>query len=78
MADDTDDSEKTEDPTHKRLKEAHDKGDVPKSQEVSTWFTLAGATLMIAIFAPSTAVCASAIAGGAEQEEPRQGLRRPH
>ena len=56
MADDTDDSEKTEDPTHKRLKEAHDKGDVPKSQEVSTWFTLAGATLMIAIFAPSTAV----------------------
>ncbi|MEM9635760.1 MAG: flagellar biosynthesis protein FlhB [Pseudomonadota bacterium] len=55
MADDTDDSEKTEDPTQKRLKEAHDKGDVPKSQEVSTWFTLAGATLMIAIFAPGTA-----------------------
>lgn len=52
MADDTDDSEKTEDPTQKRLKEAHDKGDVPKSQEVSTWFTLAGATLMIALLAP--------------------------
>ena len=31
------------------MKEAHDKGDVPKSQEVSTWFTLAGATLMIAM-----------------------------
>ncbi|MHA7777730.1 flagellar biosynthesis protein FlhB [Roseibium sp. M-1] len=56
MADDTDQSEKTEDPTHKRLKEAHDKGDVAKSQEVSTWFTLVGATLMIAIFAPSTTV----------------------
>lgn len=55
MADDTDQSEKTEDPTQKRLKEAHDKGDVPKSQEVSTWFTLAGATLMIAIMAPTTA-----------------------
>lgn len=55
MADDTDDSEKTEDPTQKRLKEAHEKGDVPKSQEVSTWFTLAGATLMIAIFAPGAA-----------------------
>lgn len=55
MADDTDDSEKTEDPTQKRLKEAHDKGDVPKSQEVSTWFTLAGATLMIALFAPGAA-----------------------
>ncbi|KZM47657.1 flagellar biosynthesis protein FlhB [Labrenzia sp. OB1] len=55
MAEGSDDSEKTEDPSQKRLKEAHDKGDVPKSQEVSTWFTLAGATLMIAIFAPSTA-----------------------
>ncbi|MBN9671384.1 flagellar biosynthesis protein FlhB [Roseibium aggregatum] len=55
MAGDSDDSEKTEDPTQKRLKDAHDKGDVPKSQEVSTWFTLAGATLMIAIFAPGTA-----------------------
>ncbi|MET1411284.1 flagellar biosynthesis protein FlhB [Roseibium sp. HPY-6] len=55
MADDTDDSEKTEDPTQKRLKEAHDKGDVPKSQEVSTWFTLVGATLMIALFAPGAA-----------------------
>jgi len=56
MADQTDDSEKTEDPTQKRLKEAHDKGDVPKSQEVSTWFTLAGATLMIALLAPGAAV----------------------
>ena len=55
MADETDDSEKTEDPTQKRLKDAHDKGDVPKSQEVSTWFTLAGATLMIAIMAPGAA-----------------------
>ncbi|MEP2704757.1 MAG: flagellar biosynthesis protein FlhB [Roseibium sp.] len=55
MADDTDDSEKTEDPTQKRLKDAHDKGDVPKSQEVSTWFTLVGATLMIALLAPSMA-----------------------
>ncbi len=55
MAEGSDDSEKTEDPTQKRLKEAHDKGDVPKSQEVSTWFTLAGTALMIAIFSPSIA-----------------------
>lgn len=55
MADNTDDSEKTEDPTQKRLKEAHDKGDIPKSQEVSTWFTLVGATLMIALLAPGAA-----------------------
>ncbi|MBG6157111.1 flagellar biosynthetic protein FlhB [Labrenzia sp. EL_159] len=64
MADDTDDSEKTEDPTQKRLKEAHDKGDVPKSQEVSTWFTLAGATLMIAIFAPGAAASLGELMSG--------------
>ncbi|MBO0344961.1 flagellar biosynthesis protein FlhB [Roseibium limicola] len=55
MADDTDDSEKTEDPTQKRLKESHDKGDVAKSQEVSTWFTMAGTIVLIGIFAPSMA-----------------------
>ncbi|MBO6755845.1 MAG: flagellar biosynthesis protein FlhB [Roseibium sp.] len=55
MADETDDAEKTEDPTQKRLREAHDKGDVAKSQEVSTWFTLAGTTLVVALFAPAMA-----------------------
>lgn len=53
MADDSDDSEKTEDPTQKRLNDARDKGDIPKSQEVSTWFTLAGATMMIGLMAPT-------------------------
>lgn len=61
---DSDDSEKTEDPTHKRLQDAHNKGDVPKSQEVSTWFTLAGATLMITIFAPSTAASLGSLLKG--------------
>lgn len=42
MADDTDDTEKTEDPTQKKLDDAHNKGDVPKSQEVSTWFIVVG------------------------------------
>ena len=52
MADDqTEDSEKTEEPTQKRLEDAHKKGDVPKSQEVNTWFMIVGATLMILIFA---------------------------
>ncbi|WP_417670921.1 flagellar biosynthesis protein FlhB [Roseibium sp.] len=64
MAEGSDDSEKTEDPTQKRLKEAHDKGDVPKSQEVSTWFTLAGSTLMIAIFAPTIASSLSGLLKG--------------
>jgi flagellar biosynthetic protein FlhB len=45
-----DDTEKTLDPSQKRLQEAHDRGDVVKSQEVSTWFVMAGATLIIMAF----------------------------
>src|SRR5512141_334968 len=51
MADDTDD--KTEDPTQKRLDDAHAKGDVVKSQEVNTWFIIAGATLTLSTFSGS-------------------------
>jgi flagellar biosynthesis protein FlhB len=51
MADDTDD--KTEDPTQKRLDDAHAKGDVAKSQEVNTWFIIAGATLILSTFSGS-------------------------
>ena len=43
-------SEKTEDPTQKRLDEAIERGDVVKSQEVSTWFVIAGATLVLVAF----------------------------
>ena len=35
MADQTDDAERSEDPTQKRLDEALERGDVVKSQEVS-------------------------------------------
>ncbi|MGY4480655.1 flagellar biosynthesis protein FlhB [Bradyrhizobium sp. USDA 3364] len=51
MADDTED--KTEDPTQKRLDEALEKGDVVKSQEVNTWFIIAGATLVLSTFSGS-------------------------
>ena len=44
------DTERTEDPTQKRLDEARERGDVVKSQEVSTWFMIGGGTLMIAAF----------------------------
>ncbi|TAK49684.1 MAG: flagellar biosynthesis protein FlhB [Xanthobacteraceae bacterium] len=53
MADDQDDTEKTEDPTQKRLDEALERGDVVKSQEVSTWFVIGGATLVFATFSAS-------------------------
>jgi flagellar biosynthetic protein FlhB len=50
MADETDTTEKTEDPTQKRLDEALKRGDVVKSQEVNTWFIIAGATLVLMAF----------------------------
>src|ERR1700726_4804290 len=45
------DTEKSQDPSQKRLQEAHDRGDVVKSQEVSSWFVMAGATLIVIAFA---------------------------
>jgi flagellar biosynthesis protein FlhB len=53
MADESDDTEKTEDPTQKRLDDALERGDVAKSQEVNTWFVIAGATLVLSTFAGS-------------------------
>jgi flagellar biosynthetic protein FlhB len=50
MAEDHDDSEKTEDPTQKRLDDAIKRGDVVKSQEVNAWFVLAAAGLVLLSF----------------------------
>lgn len=44
------DTEKSEDPTAKRLEDAINKGDVAKSQEVNTWFLLFGATVAFFMF----------------------------
>lgn len=52
MADEHD-SDRTEDPTQKRLDEALERGDVVKSQEVSTWFVIGGGALMLAAFSGS-------------------------
>jgi flagellar biosynthetic protein FlhB len=53
MADDNDTTDKTEDPTQKRLDDAHDRGDVAKSQEINTWFVISGATLTLSTFSGS-------------------------
>jgi len=50
MADDFNDADKTEEPTQKRLEEALKRGDVVKSQEVNTWFVIAGAALVLMAF----------------------------
>ncbi|WP_181702286.1 flagellar biosynthesis protein FlhB [Chthonobacter albigriseus] len=47
MAEAGDDNEKTEEPTQRRLDDAFERGDVVKSQEVSTWFTLAAVALVV-------------------------------
>jgi flagellar biosynthetic protein FlhB len=53
MADEDDGGERSEDPTQKRLDDALERGDVAKSQEVNTWFMIAGATLVISNFSGS-------------------------
>lgn len=59
MADEQDQSEKTEDPTAKKLKDARDKGQVPKSKELNTWLIMGTSTLIVIVLGP---VIASSIA----------------
>ncbi len=47
-------SSKTEDPSQKKLEDAHKKGDVVKSQEVNNWFMLAGSGLLFSLMAVPT------------------------
>lgn len=51
MAEDDDDSEKTEEPSQKRLDDARKKGNIAKSQEVTSWFMMLAATLFVMMFA---------------------------
>src|ERR1700694_4376367 len=53
MAGENDSADKTEDPTQKRLDDAHDRGDVAKSKEINTWFVIAGGTLVLSTFSGS-------------------------
>lgn len=53
MAEDGDSSDKTQDPTAKRLNDAHERGDVAKSHEVNTWFVIAGSTFLVSSFSGS-------------------------
>lgn len=64
MADEQDDTERSEDPTQKRLEEALERGDVVKSQEVNTWFVLAGATLILLSFSGTMSSGVTAMLGG--------------
>lgn len=49
MAGPDDDSDKTEEPTQRKLEQAHEQGDVIKSMEVSTFFGLVAVTAVIGL-----------------------------
>lgn len=53
MSDDTDQEDKTEDPTERKVEQAIERGEVPKSQEVATFLVLAGGTLALMIVGAS-------------------------
>lgn len=56
MAEDqTDDSQKTEEPTQKRLDDAREKGQIATSREINNWFIILGATLILTMMGPSVA-----------------------
>lgn len=55
MAEEQDNTQKTEDPTQKKLEESHKKGDVAKSQEVRHWTVLVAAAIALASVGDSTA-----------------------
>jgi flagellar biosynthetic protein FlhB len=53
MSDEAPDQDsKTEDPSQKKLEDAHKKGDVAKSQEVTTWFMLLGSAIIFSMMGP--------------------------
>jgi flagellar biosynthetic protein FlhB len=55
MADEKDDSQKTEEPTQHKLQQAEEKGDVTQSPDVAAWLVLAAATAWLMMWSPAMA-----------------------
>ena len=54
MAEESQDkSQKTEEPTQKRLEDSRRKGQIPSSREVNNWIMILAGTLVVMIFAPA-------------------------
>lgn len=53
MSEQTDEAQKTEEPTQKKISEARKRGNVARSQEVNTWLMLFAGAVIIAMVAPS-------------------------
>ena len=54
MAEDQDDSQKTEEPTQKRQDDSREKGQVASSKEINHWFMIFGGALFVIMLAPDT------------------------
>jgi flagellar biosynthetic protein FlhB len=54
MAEETDNSQKTEEPSQKRLDDAHQKGNVANSREVTHWFMMFAIVMGVVMFGPGT------------------------
>ena len=52
MSDEEDDSQKTEDPTPKKLEEARKKGQIALSRELNNWLMLLAGTIIVGTSAP--------------------------
>lgn len=55
MAEEKDDSQKTEEPTQYKLQQAEEKGDVTQSPDVAAWLVLAAATAWMVLWGPAMA-----------------------
>jgi flagellar biosynthesis protein FlhB len=53
MSDDNDDSDKTEDPSAKKLEEARQKGQIPQSKEIVHWFMILAAGIIVYLLSPA-------------------------
>ncbi len=56
MAEDSDDSQRTEEPSQRKLQHARSEGQVAQSREVSTWFMLTTGGAIVLLLAPSIAL----------------------
>lgn len=64
MSQDQDDASKTEEPTQRKLEEAHRKGQVATSQEVKHFFMLLGTLVVVMLFLPSATSEMARLMGG--------------
>lgn len=55
MSEEQDDASKTEEPSQKRLREAREKGNVPVSREINSWFMLLALSMFFLVFVNYTA-----------------------